>query len=253
MAKSLLLYRGRYGASLLQFLLTLSYVGIGLMIIFTIREVAFDGIPLFGLQYENYIFAGLFALTAVLMYIIAVPFIYGNVWYSQNAVKYRSVPAHTLFGCYNDPAKIGKAIKLEAYLLLRKLPVLIPVTAASVLNIMLTLSIIGVTDGIMPLFALMGCVLSVSGMLMLYKVFALRFFPARHIFVENPDIKPSYIVNRSLFLTKGKVNQIAAVYVKLIPLYILSLAILPALVVMPVAGGVYSYLYNDIRSQTLEI
>jgi hypothetical protein len=227
----------------------LSYVGMGLMAILALRVIAFDDLH-FDLYNENvYIFAAISAAIVYIMYIISVPFIYGTIWYSQNAVKYRVVPAHTLFGCYNDPEKIKKALLLEGYLTLRKLPVLLPLTAASVVDIMLTLSVVRITDGLMPFFAAFGCLLSVFGMFMLYKVYALRFFPVRHIFVENPDIKPTYIVNRALFLTKGKVNLIAGVYVTLLPLYLLSLAILPALVVMPVASSVYSYLYNEIKSQ----
>jgi hypothetical protein len=224
----------------------------GLMIVFTIRVIAFEDMQLFGfanIKTENYLFAGIVALVAVIMYIIAVPYIYGGIWYSENAVKYSLVPAHTLFGCYNDPTKIARVLRLEGYLFLRKLPVLLPLTAASAANIMLTFSVVGVTDGIMPLFAVAGCVLSVFGMFMLYKVYALRFFPARHIFVENPDIKPTYIVNRALYLTKGRVNLIAGVFMKLLPLYLLSLFILPALAVMPVASSVYSYLYEEIKSQ----
>jgi hypothetical protein len=221
----------------------------GPMAIMTLQTIAFADLH-FDLYNEDlYVFIALSAAIVYIMYIIAVPFIYGTIWYSQNAVKYARVPAHTLFGCYNDPEKIKKALLLEGYLTLRKLPVLLPLTAASVIDILLTLSVVGITDGLMPLFAVGGCLLSVFGMFMLYKVFALRFFPVRHIFVENPDIKPSYIVNRALYLTKGKVNFIAGVYVKLLPLYLLSIAILPALAVMPVASGVYSYLYNEIKSQ----
>jgi hypothetical protein len=219
------------------------------MAILTLREVAFDDLR-FDLYNEDFfVFVGLSSAIVYIMYLISVPFIYGTIWYSENAVKYVRVPAHTLFGCYNDPEKIKKALLLEGYLSLRKLPVLLPLTAASVANIMLTLSVVRITDGLMPFFAVGGCVLSVFGMFMLYKVYALRFFPVRHIFVENPDIKPTYIVNRALFLTKGKVNLIAGVYVKLLPLYVLSLALLPALAVMPIASGVYSYLYNEIKSQ----
>jgi uncharacterized membrane protein len=110
------------------------------------------------------------------------------------------------------------------------------------------MNIIDFTAGLMPVLAGAGCTLSVFGLFMLYKVFSLRFFPARHIFAENPELPAKEIIARSLALTKGRSNDLASLYLRILPWYIFSLLILPALFVMPIATGCYSYCYKSLRA-----
>ncbi|MDR0904372.1 MAG: hypothetical protein LBM59_07045 [Ruminococcus sp.] len=243
--KSVTHYMTVFGASLLQFLMVICYLGIGFMIIFTVKTVAFPDMVI-GANIE---FIGFCAFSAILigvMFLIMTPYIYGGIWYSTSAAEVKIVPSNVLFGCYNDFDRIRKVLKLEFALTARKLPVFIPIAVISVMNIFLTVNIIDFTAGLMPVFAAAGCTLSVFGLFMLYKVYALRFFPARHIFVENPDIPANEIIARARAMTKGKSNLLAALYLRLLPMYMFSLLVLPALFVMPISISCYCYLYKSI-------
>ncbi|MDR0974087.1 MAG: hypothetical protein LBL80_00095 [Ruminococcus sp.] len=247
--KSVHLYSDRFGVSFAQFLLVLSYTGIGLMLICTVKTVAFPQVNP-GVTSGFLEFLAVSAVIFLAMYAISTPYIYGGVWYSENAAEVNIVPAAALFGCYNEFDRVAKALKLESLIFIRRFPVLLPIAVVSGVNIYLTVNIIRFTSGLMPLFAAVGCLFSVFGLFILYKVYALRFFPARHIFAENPDLPAKEIISRSLALTKGKSNLLASMYLRLLPLYLLSLLILPALFVMPIAIGCYTYLYKSI-SQAL--
>ncbi|MDR0987505.1 MAG: DUF975 family protein [Ruminococcus sp.] len=243
--KAIKLYSNRFGASLMQFIMLLSYLGVVLMLIFTVKTVAFPDLTV-GVNDDFIGFLAFIAIVFVISQVITAPYIYGAVWYSLNATEVKIVPSAAIFGCYNNPERVIKALKLEAYLTLRKLPVFLPIVVIVLTDVFLTVNIIAFTTGLMPIFAAGGCALSVFGLFMLYKVFALRFFPARHIFAENPDLPAKEIIAGSLALTKGKSNLLAGVYLRLLPWYIFSLLLLPALFVMPIATGVYSYLYKSL-------
>jgi hypothetical protein len=254
--KSIALYNGQHGVSLLQFLLLVSYVGIGAMLVMAIHTIAFPDVlitelfelNLYNIADEDIKFSLIVFAVIFIMYFVAVPYIYGGVWYSENAVTVKAVPSAALFGCYNYIDRVIKALRLECLLILYKLPVFLAVSAVIFIDAVLTINIMSFTEGLMPVFAAGGCALSVFGVFVLYKVYALRYFPVRHLFAENPDLSPFYILRTAKALTSGKTNLLADLYLRLLPLYVLSLAILPALAVLPLANGAYSYFYQTLRA-----
>jgi uncharacterized membrane protein len=230
----------------------LGYAGTAFMITAVIVSLVFPGFVPFedGELVKTAVSTGILLAVIAIFYIISVPYIYGGIWYSETAVTTRNEPTAALFGCYNDSARVISALKTELALFAKKAPVFIPLVIVSAGEIFMTSIILNITDGFFSGAAVVGCVLSVFGLYMLYKVYALRFFPARYIFAENPELPAGEIIKRSLTLTKGKVNFVAGVFLRLLPLYISCLLVLPLTFVPPVCVSAYALIFRELRKNT---
>jgi hypothetical protein len=125
--------------------------------------------------------------------------------------------------------------------------VFVPVFLVCAVETFTALRVMSVTEGFLPSGAAGGCVLSLAGLYMLYKLYALRFFAVRIIFTEEPNLSAKEMIRRSLALTKGRGNLLAAVFLRLVPLYALSLFIIPLIFTPPIIGGCYAYTYRELK------
>jgi hypothetical protein len=247
-SSSVRLYTGRYSLSLLQFLLLLSAACSGIMLFKLLKTMLLPDM-VWGYNPDTFTAAGIAAVIAVVIYFVGVPYFYGGLWYTCTAAAVRNVPPAALFGCYSDPGRIFKAIRVELALIARKAIVFVPVFLVCVVETLTAMRVMSISHGFLPIAAAGGCVLSLAGLFMLYKFYALRFFAVRFIFTEEPSLSASEMIRRSLAMTKGKGNLLAAIFLRLIPYYIVSLLILPLICTPPIIGGCYAYAYRELKKE----
>jgi hypothetical protein len=231
----------------MQFLLFLSAAG---FLIMTFKLIEFNLYPdmYWGLNHPSLIMILIGLLLVMLLYIAAVPYIYGGVWYSGAAIAVTNVPPAALFGCYSDPSRIARALCVEFALILRKGIVFVPVLLTCATELLLTYRVVSVSRGFLPIAATGGCVLSLIGLFMLYKVYALRYFAVRFIFTEEPGLSANDMIKRSLSMSKGKLNVLIALYLRLLPLKLACIFVFPLVFVPPIITNCYAYAYRDMKA-----
>jgi uncharacterized membrane protein len=136
---------------------------------------------------------------------------------------------------------------VELALIARKAIVFVPIFLVCAVETVTALRVLAISHGFLPIAAAGGCVLSLAGLFMLYKFYSLRFFAVRFIFTEEPSLSANEMIRRSLAMTKGRGNLLAAIYLRLVPLYVLSILIIPLIFTPPIIGGCYAYAYRELK------
>jgi hypothetical protein len=229
---------GHYGGMILLFLLKFSYILLALTVAISVPVAA-------QLGEVSGVFA--FAFVLILFYILYQPLIIceGDILYSD--ISGKSKPISNIFNCYikNEARKRTYEIATEVFL--RKFAAGVPVLLTIAIIVYFTAQTVGILgEGPLTVFIIVSTVLTILSILFLYFVHTMRYIAVKYLDTLYKNMNGSQIVTFSVNLTKGKKNYIMSVYLRVIPFYILSLLIFPAMFTFPYIDTVKALIVKEL-------
>jgi hypothetical protein len=216
---------GHYGGMILLFLLKFSYFLLALTIAFLIPlSAGTSGIS--GIL--------IFILVCIIFYVIYQPLIIseGKILYREICGK--SVAVSNIFSCYTKKDARNRSYEIAAGVFLRKITVAIPVLITEAVVVYFTVQTVGILgSGILSALIIFSAALTTVSLLILYSLHTVRFFAVNYINAIKEGLTVKQMIAISDKITRDKKNYILSVLIRVIPLYILTLLIFPAILTIP--------------------
>jgi hypothetical protein len=229
---------GHYGGMILLFLLKFSYILLALTVAVLIPEAA-------GLDRVSGSVA--FLLILILFYVLYQPLIIceGDILYSD--ISGNSKPISNVFNCYTKNKARKRSYEIATEVFLRKIAAGTPVLITIAIILYFTAQTIGILgQGLLAAAIIISAVITISAVLFLYFIHTMRYIAVKYIDTLYKDMSGAQIVALSVNVTKGKKNYIMSVYLRVIPLYILSLLIFPAMLTFPYIDTVKALIVKEL-------
>jgi hypothetical protein len=229
---------GHYGGMILLFLLKFSYVLLAVTIAVLINAAT-------GMDAVSGGFV--FAFVCIMFYMLFQPLVIseGNILYSD--IRGESIAISNIFNCYIEKKARKRSYEITTELFLRKIAAGVPVLITEAIIIYFTMQTIGILgQGLLRIFIIISTAITVAAILFLYFLHSLRYIAVKYIGMLYKDLTPAQVIAFSVKLTRAKKNYIMSVFLRVIPFYILSLLIFPAMFTFPYIDTVKALIVKEL-------
>jgi hypothetical protein len=229
---------GHYGGMIMLFLLKLSYLALSLTIAYSVTKIAgIDG--LWGII--------LFFCICLLFFILSQPFriCECNILYKEIGGNGQLIS--NIFNTYSDKSQLNRSLEITAEMFLRKAAVGVPIIIADGIIIYFTIRAVEVINGgVLAVIIIISAAVTTASLFLLYLIHSSRYIAVKYISTVYPKMTVKEIITFSDKITKGNKNQIMSVIIRVIPFYILTLLIFPAILTIPYIDTIKALLVKEL-------
>jgi hypothetical protein len=214
-----------YGGMIILFYLKLSYIILPVVISLIIFEVT--NLSPFS-QGAVVIFNFLLFGTLYLPFYLAE----GDVLYSE--IRGEKPKLVSLYDNYRDINKRTRAFDISGVLFMKRAAVGLPILVSAILITYFTIRTIRIfEDRFITILVIISAAVTAISLLLIYLVYSAKFIAVKYIYAAYENLSINEIFELSDKITTGKKNYIMGLFFRVIPFYILSLLIFPAIFTIP--------------------
>lgn len=186
------------------------------------------------------------AASVLLLWGLAVPFAYGVRWYRIQQIRGNSVHARSIFSCYSSWKRAGQIYRLEAYLFVKRLYFIAPLSALLAAGILVVDHIGEQSGGIAYSAAAVLIFLLAGSVVCAGLAINSKYAPVPYLFALEPGASPKELIKKSAELTKDKADYIPEAVFSAAGWLIPCILIFPAIFSIPYIQMVYTAAINEI-------
>lgn len=184
-------------------------------------------------------------LLAFIVYIVMIPLKYGCAWFYFRQASGTTIPASGFFSCYAHMHHIKGTMKLEAMVMLRRIP------AAAMPILFLAIMIwhifkISEKNPSGAAVSLAICAIFGALSIFVYIIFHMRYMFVPYLYASDPERPAKEIISESIEMAKGNRLGIISLIFSLMPLWICCLTFFPLIFVIPYTKMTFAYAVSEI-------
>jgi hypothetical protein len=148
---------------------------------------------------------------------------------------------------YRDKTKRARAMEVSGVLFVKKAIVGVPIIIAALLISYFTIRTIRIFDDrYITVFVIVSAAVTAVSLLLLYIVYSAKFIAVKYIYAVFGNLSVKEIFELSDRITAGRKNYIMGVFFRVIPIYLLTLLIFPAIFTIPYIDTVKAIIVNEL-------
>jgi hypothetical protein len=148
---------------------------------------------------------------------------------------------------YRDAAKRTRAFEVSSLLFIKRAAVGMPAVACALLISYFTVRTIRIFENrYVTAFVIASAAVTAISLLLLYLVYSAKFLAVKYIYAAYGHLSVKEIFELSDKITAGKKNYIMGIFFRVIPFYILTLLIFPAIFTIPYIATVKAVIVHEL-------
>lgn len=183
---------------------------------------------------------------AVILWMLLTPFEYGVKWYRLQQINGNAVHLRSIFSCYTSIKKFLQVMNLNGMLIMRKMFVSLPLFAVELAALIIVRRIGRAAENAAYNLAFVLLLLLTAALFCIHRALCVKYAAAPYIYVNDPDMPPADIIEKSKRLMEYKSGYIFDVMRSFVAEIAICMLIFPTVFIIPHMQMVYTAAIAEI-------